>query len=465
MTADKQPLLAEIDDAHERLGELERDLRDVDGLLASFAVQNEQYRLLEGVCAMLDSIEQLGAADVFWGKKLDAAGRAQHLRDVRQRVAEFVAEVRAAEDKRLSILGRIAEGGEVLSILEGDLRDIEDEEIERSLEWVVEREIGPVTDGPNLPWVRGGEEDLRLRKSLGSSLLAASLVASILLLVHLPPPEVMPVEKVPERIVKFIELDQHKPAPLPPPPMEQPKPKEQEPLVAEQRKADVPKPAPTPAEEPKPVEPPRQRAEKAGILAFRESFAQIAERRPSAKLGAQASVSNTGERNTGPTERSLITSLAASGSGGINVASLSRAVGGDGGGGGALDGVDVGRVADSIGGAPGDRGGPNGSRSGTGALAGRTDEEIQIVFDRYKAALYRLYNRELRNDPTLRGQMVLRLTIEPDGSVSMCKLQASDMNAPALSEQVVERVKTFAFGAKDVPAVTIVYPIDFLPAA
>jgi hypothetical protein len=88
------------------------------------------------------------------------------------------------------------------------------------------------------------------------------------------------------------------------------------------------------------------------------------------------------------------------------------------------------------------------------------------VFDRYKAALYRLYNRELRKDPTLRGQMVLRLTIEPDGSVSMCALQASDMNAPELSVQVVDRVRTINFGAKDgVEAMTIVYPIDFLPAA
>ena len=95
----------------------------------------------------------------------------------------------------------------------------------------------------------------------------------------------------------------------------------------------------------------------------------------------------------------------------------------------------------------------------------RTDEEIQIVFDRYKAALYRLYNRELRKDPTLRGQMVLRLTIQPDGSVSMCVLQASDMNAPDLSAQVVDRVRTINFGAKDVDAITIVYPIDFLPAA
>jgi hypothetical protein len=104
------------------------------------------------------------------------------------------------------------------------------------------------------------------------------------------------------------------------------------------------------------------------------------------------------------------------------------------------------------------------ARSGMGPS--RTDEEIQIVFDRYKASFYRLYNRELRNDPTLKGQMVLRLTIEPDGGVSMCVLHSTDMNAPDLASQVVNRVRTINFGAKEgVQAVTIVYPIDFLPAA
>jgi hypothetical protein len=87
------------------------------------------------------------------------------------------------------------------------------------------------------------------------------------------------------------------------------------------------------------------------------------------------------------------------------------------------------------------------------------------VFDRYKASFYRLYNRELRKDPTLKGQIVLRLTIEPDGSVSMCRLQSSDMNAPELAEQVVNITRTINFGAKDgVQALTISYPIDFLPA-
>jgi hypothetical protein len=110
---------------------------------------------------------------------------------------------------------------------------------------------------------------------------------------------------------------------------------------------------------------------------------------------------------------------------------------------------------------------PGGDRpvSGDSATPGRTDEEIQIVFDRYKAALYRLYNKELRRDPTLKGQVILKLTIEPDGSVSMCELKSSDMNAPDLTAQVVERVKGFDFGAKAVPAITILYPIDFLPAA
>jgi hypothetical protein len=60
--------------------------------------------------------------------------------------------------------------------------------------------------------------------------------------------------------------------------------------------------------------------------------------------------------------------------------------------------------------------------------------------------------------------MVLRVRIEPDGSVSLCELQVTDMKAPQLVAQVLERVRSFDFGAKDVPALTILYPIDFLPA-
>jgi hypothetical protein len=45
----------------------------------------------------------------------------------------------------------------------------------------------------------------------------------------------------------------------------------------------------------------------------------------------------------------------------------------------------------------------------------------------------------------------------------MCTLQSSDMNAPDLADQVISRVRAMKFGAKDGAAVTIVYPIEFLP--
>ena len=94
----------------------------------------------------------------------------------------------------------------------------------------------------------------------------------------------------------------------------------------------------------------------------------------------------------------------------------------------------------------------------------RTDEEIQIVFDKYKAALYRMYNAELRKNPTLRGKIILRITIEPGGEVSACEVQSNDLASQELVVQIVERVKKFNFGPKEkVPTTSILYPIDFLP--
>ena len=207
-----------------------------------------------------------------------------------------------------------------------------------------------------------------------------------------------------------------------------------------------------------------------GILAFKEKFASLAQDTVVAPLGADARHVAADEVGR-PSARSLLTSNTPGSSGGISVASLSRSVGGGGGGGGGggngggrgggIGGVGVGRAVSPI--APITGADRPKARGGPGPA--RTDEEIQIVFDRYKASFYRLYNRELRNNPALKGQMVLRLTIEPDGSVSMCVLQSTDMDAPDLAAQVVGRVRTINFGAKDVPAVTIVYPIDFLPAA
>jgi len=226
---------------------------------------------------------------------------------------------------------------------------------------------------------------------------------------------------------------------------------------------------------------PKTKVGTAGILAFKDKIASLAQDNVVAPLGADARHVAADEVGR-PSARSLLTNSTPGSSGGISLASLSRSVGGGGGGGGgggSGGGGLGGRGTGANGGGGGGIGGGGRAvspitgitgadrpkaRSGPGAA--RTDEEIQIVFDRYKASFYRLYNRELRNNPALKGQMVLRLTIEPDGSVSMCALQSTDMDAPDLATQVVGRVRTINFGAKEgVQAVTIVYPIDFLPAA
>jgi len=224
---------------------------------------------------------------------------------------------------------------------------------------------------------------------------------------------------------------------------------------------------------------PQPNVGKSGILAFKEKFASLAQDKIAPRLGADARYGAADDVGRQSSLSMLATNTPGS-SGGIDVGSLNHSVGGGGGRGGgggggsggggsggsgsagAGGGIPIARATSSI----ASIGGGDRPKAHSGLGPSRTDEEIQIVFDRYKASFYRLYNRELRNNPALQGKMVLRLTIEPDGSVSMCMLQSTDMNAPDLTTQVVNRVRTINFGPKEgVQAVTIVYPIDFLPAS
>ena len=163
------------------------------------------------------------------------------------------------------------------------------------------------------------------------------------------------------------------------------------------------------------------------------------------------------ERKTARVERSLITANASGGSGGINTSKLSRGTGGT-----ALAGratTQVSSPVDGVGTGQGDVSRRSGSRK-----ASRSIEEIQLVFDRNKAAIYSIYNRALRKDPTLEGKVVLKLTIAPDGRVVACNLVSSELNEPGLERKVVTRVRLFDFGARKVETMVVTYPIDFLPS-
>jgi len=445
---------------------LERDMQGIEAQLETLANRSQEYEILARVCESLEELDNIGATQLFWDRHIGPVDSLDHLKNARVKADEFREEISRVEDQRLAIIDKIGGQNVVLDRLHYDLCDVLERQEARSNEWQVEREPDEIPFRAQvMPWTRGCEEDERFRKSLGASILGSLAIILLTLTVALPIVERSTIDELPERVAKLVREEMARP---PPPPV-------QEPIIPDEQ---IPEPEPEPEPELVAEIPPeqlpesttepvvadfeqpdtREQVKSKGILAFRESFAAQANLRPTAQLGSQARVRSAGEDEVGRPQRMMVTSSAPGSSGGINLASISRDVGG---GGGGIDDVQVTRVSSSIGGGDG----PNRPLSG-GAFAGRTDQEIQIVFDRYKSALYRLYNRELRKDPTLRGQMVLRMTIEPDGSVSLCELQSSDMEAPGLVTQVVDRVRTFDFGAKeDIVAVTIIYPIDFLPAA
>jgi hypothetical protein len=464
MSEEHHQLRDDLDRARAGLAELEGSLQGLDSELEALAATREQYALVRTACESLEQLAEQGAAHLFWNERMAGQDPAEHLGQIRRRFEEFQGQVAVVEDRRTAVVEQIRERQDVIDEAEDALFQAYEAEERRKQEWVVEREPSdPPARLQVMPWMRGSEEDRRFRRSLLGTVAAALLLGLLIPLIDIPIPERSEVIEVPERFAKLIREERPLPAPQPVPEERAPEvpPPEPEPLLAEETPTP---PEPRQVEAPEPVvaqpEAPKRDVQSTGILAFRESFSNLSEARPSARLGADARLSNAGDSAVGRPERSMVTTQAPGSSGGINLAALSRDVG-TGGGGGQIGGVELTRVASSIG-----AGGGHDRPLAGSAAAGRTDEEIQIVFDRYKAALYRLYNRELRNDPTLRGQMVLRLTIEPDGSVSLCRLQSSDMDAPLLADQVVERVRMFDFGAKDgIPAVTILYPIDFLPAA
>jgi len=462
MATEEQALRDQIDEARQKLTGLEQDLEAVDGELESLSSQRHQYGLLERVCGSLEELDRLGAANLFWGRT-DLARTSEHVKQVRAHVEKFTSHIEKIDRRRRSIVDQISAQNESIDFLGEDLVDALEEEESRKAEWIIEREEETLPYRAQvMPWMRGFEEDWRFRRSLAATTVGAALLAFVLQLIDLPIPERAQLMEVPERVAKLI---REIPEPAPKPVAEERVPEEPEPepepLLAEET---PPQPVPEPVEKPAPQEikqaTAKEQVQSKGILAFRESFASRAQAKPSTQLGSRARLGNAGDAAVGRPERSMVATTAPGSSGGINLADISRNVGG--GGGQQIAGVQVTQVASAIG----------GSGSGAdrplagGQSAGRTDEEIQIVFDRYKAALYRLYNRELRNDPTLRGQLIVRLTIEPDGSVSLCRLESSDMDAPSLAQQVVDRIQGFDFGAKDgIVPMTIIYPIDFLPAA
>jgi hypothetical protein len=465
------PLEALIEQARRKQEALEGQLHVVEAELETFSADRQRFDALRDVCNALDKLAELKADELFWEGIPEAQEAAAHVERARSRVTRFEGEISGILEKQASLQAQINQCLYELDILYEEARDAYDREERRKEEFVVEREISSVPYREMImPWTKEAESEKRFRQAVLVALFICFVVGSLIPMIKVPIPDrSVVVAEIPERLVKLVKKELPKPAPVRKP---EPKQAQEEPEQAkkepkpqpEQHKQDTPPKAVETAEQAPAA---RKEAEKVGVLAFKDAFEGLMDETPVAKLGTEARLSNESPRVKGQAvaQRSLVAMQAKGGSsGGIGNAGVSRNVGNGNasrlGGGGNGSGVGFVRVESTIAGLE------ESSRPTSDGLApGRTDEEIQIVFDRYKAALYRIYNTELRKDPTLRGKILMRISIEPGGEVSVCKVESTDLASPELVAKIVERIKRFNFGPKeDVQKVTILYPIDFLPA-
>ncbi len=255
---------------------------------------------------------------------------------------------------------------------------------------------------------------------------------------------------VPERIVEFI-LEQPKPKPCQAGRGVQPKP-----VDVPKVEARVERPVPVPVVQPEPKPDPRKKAAASGLLAMSDQLAELRDLDVKTNVDARSLNAGAGERTR--VDRSILTAKVGTGSGGIAVGEVSR---GFGGGSTGLKGHATAKVSSAT---TESGAAPEAQRSGKSAKAARTREEIELVFDKNKSAIYSLYSRALRENPALQGKVVLEVTIAPTGEVTECRVISSELGDPELERKLVARVKMFRFEDRDVATMTTTKPIEFFPA-
>ena len=320
-----------------------------------------------------------------------------------------------------------------------------------------------------LPWTVSEEEEERFRRILKRVLLACAIFSLIMPWLPVPKVDRTQPEELPPRLAKLL-LEREAPPPRPVVPLKKSepeaatKPEPSKPPVPEARK---PEPAKAPGEK---IEAARRRASGVGLLAMRNELADlrgapVAQQfeksiKPGPGVGTGSGPGVGAGKSPGLPSRSLITSNATGSSGGINTSSLSRDTGG-----GGLAGRSTTVVAGVMAGGGGGGPGAGGTlQRGASGKASRSIEDIKLVFDRYKGSIYTIYNRALRDDPTLHGKVVVKLTIAPSGQVLDCQLVSSELRSPDLERKLIVRIKQFDFGARAVDTMVVTYPIDFLPS-
>jgi len=350
---------------------------------------------------------------------------------------------------------------------------------------------------PALPWSLNAADERRFRRIARNVGIVVVLLVLLMLFVPLSPPKRAEMQPLPAPMARLL-LEQQAPKPPPPPVIEaakpEPVPAAETPAAIKPVQRDQPpvpearRPIPNAAPGEAAIANARRKASGVGLLAMKDQLAELHSAPAAAQLrqdiapgpgvgSGQGAGVGAGTQEGVPL-RAMITSNATAGAGaavGMNTAAYSRDTGGGGlaGRGSTLvEGVAGGGGGGGAGGGGGRAGSATGSGAGKGGTltraaagkASRSLEDVKLVFERNKGAIYAIYNRALRDDPALQGKVVLELKIAPTGEVSGLRIVSSELNNEALESRLLARIRSFDFGAKDVEALVVTWPVDFLPS-
>jgi len=310
-----------------------------------------------------------------------------------------------------------------------------------------------------LAWSSHGGQERRFRRLLGTTMAVTLFLGLVWPWIPTPEKDPYDVEEISPRIAKLL-LEQRPPPPPPEPKEPEPEPEPEPDPINEPEPEQVAEEAPP---EPEPIPEPeidlqavaREQA-RAALLPFTEDLAALADSDVLESVADNRPLSaSVGEAQRN--ERSMITSSVGTASSGINTANMSRNTGGS--GLARRNTTAIESPVSSVG-----QAGGGARRTGSSGKASRSREEIELVFDKNKGAIFALYNRALRMDPLLEGKLVLRLTIAPNGQVTACEIVSSELGDEELERKLVQRVLLFRFDDRDVEPITTTKPIDFFPA-
>ncbi|MFV2091151.1 MAG: AgmX/PglI C-terminal domain-containing protein, partial [Pseudomonadales bacterium] len=298
-----------------------------------------------------------------------------------------------------------------------------------------------------LPWDVARPDIRKFRGWLTITLLLILVLGVVIPWLPVPEVDRQELEELPPQLARIM-LEKPEPVITPP----KPKPEVIEEVKPEPQVEEPPEPKVEPIPEPT-VADAQEKAAISGLLAFKDTFADMREAVDMDKLQDTGAIQQ-GSGEAASIDRSILTSKHGTRSAGVNVTALSRDTGGV-----ALAGRETTKVDVPI----GSKGEGGVSRPRELDPRQRSIEEIRRVFDSNKGAIFAIYNRALRQDPTLQGKVVLELVISPSGQVVDCKVVASEITDEAVVAKLVNRIRLFNFGKRDVGTTTINYPVHFLP--